>query len=79
VDYFEKASSLDGAVLRDEASLPSEIKHIIPFDSLVIAEGESSKLIRHLGFDRNVTRFAPAIGIIVNCVFNRANSIEKKN
>jgi hypothetical protein len=78
VDYFEKASSPDGAVLRDEASLPSEIKHIIPFDSLVIAEGESSKLIRHLGFDRNVTRFAPAIGVIVNCVFNRANPIEKK-
>jgi len=78
VDYFEKATSLDGAVLRDEASLPSEIKHIIPIDSLVIAEGESSKLIRHLGFDRFVTRFAPAIGIIVNCTFNRANAIEKK-
>jgi len=78
VDYFEKASSVDGAVLRDEVSLPQEIKHIVPFDSLVVAEGESSKLIRHLGFDRYVTRFAPAIGIIVNCVFNRNNSEEKK-
>lgn len=78
VDFFEKASSPDGAVLRDEASFPSEIKHVIPFDSLVIAEGESSKLIRHLGFDRYVTRYSPAIGVIVNCVFNRSNPIEKK-
>jgi len=44
----------------------------------VVAEGESSKLIRNLGFDRNVTRFAPAIGIIVNCTFNRNNPEEKK-
>jgi hypothetical protein len=78
VDFFEKAETSDGAVLRDEASLPSEIKNVISFDSLVIAEGESSKLIRHLGFDRYVTRYAAAIGIIVNCVYNKNNPIEKK-
>jgi len=78
VDYFEKASSLDGAIFRHESELPPEIKHIIPFDSLIVAEGESSRLIRHLGFDRYVTRFGPAIGIIVNCVFNRNNAEEKK-
>jgi hypothetical protein len=78
VDFFEKAMTSDGAILRDQAALPEEIKHVIPFDSLVVAEGESSKLIRNLGFDRCVTRFAPAIGIIVNCNFNRNNSEEKK-
>jgi len=78
VDFFEKAMTSDGAILRDQAALPEEIKHVIPFDSLVVAEGESSKLIRNLGFDRYVTRFAPAIGIIVNCNFNRNNSEEKK-
>jgi len=80
VDYFEKATSLDGAIFRKESSggLPAEINHIIPFDSLVVAEGESSKLIRHLGFDRYVTRFGPAIGIIVNLVFDRSNPVEKK-
>jgi hypothetical protein len=78
VDYFEKSTTSDGAIFRNTESVPSEIKHVIPFDSLVVAEGESSKLIRNLGFDRNVTRFAPAIGIIVNCTFNRNNPEEKK-
>jgi len=31
-----------------------------------------------LGFDRNVTRFGPAIGIIVNCVYDPNISEEKK-
>jgi hypothetical protein len=78
VDFFEKATTKDGAILRNHSELPEEIKHVIPFDSLVVAEGESSKLIRNLGFDRYVTRFAPAIGIIVNVDFNRNNSEEKK-
>jgi hypothetical protein len=78
VDFYEKAATSDGAILRDQSALPEEIKHVVPFDSLVVAEGESSKLIRNLGFDRYVTRMAPAIGIIVNCNFNRNNSEEKK-
>ncbi|KAI9366941.1 hypothetical protein DFJ73DRAFT_891455 [Zopfochytrium polystomum] len=39
---------------------------LIPFDYLFVAEGESSRLIRHLGFDRKVWKFANMIGIVVN-------------
>lgn len=35
---------------------------LFPFSSLIIAEGESSRLIRRLGFSRKVSRFANAIG-----------------
>ncbi|KAI9032936.1 CoA-transferase family III domain-containing protein [Hyaloraphidium curvatum] len=43
---------------------------VIPFDSLVIAEGEASRLIRRLGFSRKVNKFANAIGIVVNLDFS---------
>ncbi|KAI9353640.1 hypothetical protein BDR26DRAFT_913899 [Obelidium mucronatum] len=62
VDFFEPAASNDGAVER-AAPLPA---HAIPFEYLLVAEGESSRLIRHLGFDRKVWKFANMIGIVVN-------------
>ncbi|KAI8612322.1 hypothetical protein BC830DRAFT_1220490 [Chytriomyces sp. MP71] len=36
------------------------------FDYLLVAEGESSRLIRHLGFARKIWRYANMIGIVVN-------------
>lgn len=54
---------------------------VIPFSTLIIAEGESSRLIRRLGFARKVSRFNNAIGIVVNLDFsptaNLASSPER--
>ncbi|KAI8845822.1 hypothetical protein BJ741DRAFT_6643 [Chytriomyces cf. hyalinus JEL632] len=93
VDFFEPASSEDGAVIRSFANARSlesgaapseseEMQHqadvamlrnasesganLVPFDYLIVAEGESSRLIRHLGFSRKIWKFANMIGIVVN-------------
>ncbi|ORY36873.1 hypothetical protein BCR33DRAFT_721800 [Rhizoclosmatium globosum] len=77
VDYFESACSEDGAVVRtldkeEDVDYLSGIgaegskASLIPFDYFFVAEGESSRLIRHLGFDRKVWKFANMIGIVVN-------------
>ena len=86
VDFFEAASSSDGAIVRaacmadciDRLPPADRCGRIIDFNSLVIAEGESSQLVRHLGFDRLVTRYNQAIGIIVNLKFDPNNAAEKK-
>lgn len=77
VDFFEKAVSQDGAIIKSEARLPPSILNIVPFDHLVAAEGESSPLIRNLGFDRFVTRYGPAIGVVVNMKFDPNVAYEK--
>ena len=64
--------------MRNPSDLPAEIQHVVPFEALVVAEGEASPLIRHLGFDRYVTRFGLQIGIVVNMAFDRSNAAEKK-
>ena len=69
VDFFEPALSQDGAIYGGSGSAtsaPPETAATFAFDALLIAEGEASTLTRHLGFDRRVTRFAPAVGIVVN-------------
>jgi hypothetical protein len=48
---------------------------LIPFSVLLIAEGESSRLIRRLGFSRKVSRFANAIGIVCNLDFSSAGGL----
>ena len=64
VDFMEEAESENGALLeRDQ--VPSGA-HEIPFDSLLLAEGESSRMLRNLGFSRKLVRYSQAIGIIVN-------------
>ncbi|KAJ3129902.1 hypothetical protein HK098_007656 [Nowakowskiella sp. JEL0407] len=65
LDYFEAAESQSGGIV-DMQRVKEGVHNLIPFDALLVAEGERSKLIRNLGFDRKVTRFGPAIGIVVN-------------
>eukprot|EP00835_Amoeboradix_gromovi_P006239 NODE_699_length_5074_cov_0.203417.p1 type:complete len:547 gc:universal NODE_699_length_5074_cov_0.203417:3497-1857(-) len=71
VDYYETAISSDGAILRQHSDYKS-----IPFDILMVAEGESSKLIRNLGYDRKISKFGESIGVICNFQFN--NTPEEK-
>ncbi|KAI9208338.1 uncharacterized protein BJ171DRAFT_490981 [Polychytrium aggregatum] len=76
VDYFETALSQDGAVIRSEQHPDLDYlrsrgprARLYPFDCLLVAEGESSRLIRHLGFDRRIAKFGEAIGLVVNLNF----------
>lgn len=64
VDYFEESQSENGALLKEE-EVPKGAM-LIPFDSLLLAEGESSWMLRNLGFDRKLVRFSQAIGVVVN-------------
>jgi hypothetical protein len=68
VDFFERAISDNGAI-KSEPDGHFNSLQIHEFDSLLIAEGESSKLIRILGFDRKLTKYANAIGIVVNMFY----------
>mmetsp|Transcript_10109 Transcript_10109/g.17785 ORF Transcript_10109/g.17785 Transcript_10109/m.17785 type:complete len:598 (+) Transcript_10109:95-1888(+) len=49
----------------------------IPFDALVIAEGEWSQTSKKLGFHKSVDRFSRAIGIVVNLDYDPTNAVEK--
>lgn len=64
VDYFEESQSENGALLGREEVPKGSL--LIPFDSLLLAEGESSWMLRNLGFDRKLVRFSQAIGVVVN-------------
>lgn len=64
VDFFERAESEDGAILETPPS--SDGVRFLPFDSLLLGEGESSWMIRNLGFERKLVRYSQAIGIVVN-------------
>lgn len=66
VDFVEAAESQDGAVLAADALPPGAA--LVPLDALLIAEGERSHMLRNLGFDRKVTRFGPALGLVINLV-----------
>ena len=65
VDFMEYAESQDGAIHRKKWDLPPEAI-VYFFDAIIVAEGESSRLIRKLGFDRKIAKFNEAIGIVVN-------------
>ncbi|KAI8908592.1 hypothetical protein EDD86DRAFT_247747 [Gorgonomyces haynaldii] len=67
VDFFERAESMDGGIYK---SIPEKDYNLYPFESLIVAEGESSRLVRKLGFDRKVQRYNGAIGIVVNLLFS---------
>ncbi|KAI3632268.1 hypothetical protein MIR68_009374 [Amoeboaphelidium protococcarum] len=77
VDFYEKAESQDSAVFNDKAQLSVEQLDMLSkaeqyqFDALIVAEGESSKLIRRLGFDRKVAKYGEAIGIVINLEFSK--------
>jgi hypothetical protein len=69
VDYVERAASQRGAVVPESdvaAAAAGSAPLLLPVDTLLVAEGEASRLIRRCGFDRHVMRYGEAIGIIVN-------------
>ncbi|KAJ3205574.1 hypothetical protein HK099_000762 [Clydaea vesicula] len=72
-DFIEYNSVDDTIILKDldkVNALPNTVE-IIEFNTLLIAEGESSVLIRRLGFDRCITKFNEAIGLVVNLDFTQ--------
>ncbi|KAJ3090307.1 [F-actin]-monooxygenase mical3 [Quaeritorhiza haematococci] len=73
VDFIENADHSDPAIT-DTPAVSDAL--VYSFTSLIVAEGESSRLIRRLGFDRKVTRFNEAIGIVVNLDFSPAAKIK---
>ncbi|KAJ3346645.1 [F-actin]-monooxygenase mical3 [Kappamyces sp. JEL0680] len=78
VDYVEPPLSERGAIATSLDAIPPSAT-LIPFDSIIVAEGQSSRLIRHLGFQRHLQRFANAIGIVVNLDFSQdKNGPERK-
>ncbi|KAJ3167271.1 hypothetical protein HDU87_001699 [Geranomyces variabilis] len=77
VDFLQRALSSDGAVL--SAGQPLDPRAgLIEFDALLVAEGEASTLMRHLGFDRKYARFAEAIGLVINLDFSPAVAAAKR-
>ncbi|KAJ3325948.1 hypothetical protein HDV06_002333 [Boothiomyces sp. JEL0866] len=81
VNYRETAISSEGAISRTEFKYdPALLKNakFAEFNYLYVAEGQSSKLIRNLGFDRKLFRLAQAIGIVVNLDFLNTTGPETK-
>lgn len=72
VDFYERAESENGAILAGPPASSNAIH--LPFDSLLLAEGESSWMIRNLGFDRKLVRYSQAIGIVVNLKLGPSSS-----
>lgn len=71
VNFVEPAAG-EAAVLNDEslARLRGAFERVdlLPVDTLMVAEGERSALLANLGFSRAVTRYASAVGLVVNVV-----------
>lgn len=88
IDYFEKAESQESAIIRSpENAIQNEndlLKNAKRYDvdALIVAEGESSRLIRRLGFDRKIAKYGEAIGIVINLQYSpdasKPGSPEKK-
>lgn len=75
VDFIERARSENGAVLT--TAEPNET--LSPeFDTIFDATGEQSVLTRHLGFQRKVARYGPAVGIVVNANFTKGAKSERQ-
>ncbi|KAJ3021544.1 hypothetical protein HKX48_008306 [Thoreauomyces humboldtii] len=77
VNYVQRAISENGAVLPVDVPLEPQAE-VHEFDALFIGEGENSSLLRHMGFDRLYSRFAEAIGMVVNLEFSPAVTAAKK-
>jgi hypothetical protein len=73
IDFLERAISQDNAItkttFRHDIKLLEQAE-FFEFDTLLIAEGESSRLIRNLGFDRKMAKYNEAIGIVINMEFS---------
>eukprot|EP00834_Sanchytrium_tribonematis_P003171 NODE_115_length_18417_cov_0.666012.p3 type:complete len:544 gc:universal NODE_115_length_18417_cov_0.666012:12582-10951(-) len=83
VDFFEKAISEDSAIFKSPVLRESDADYLkkstlVDFNTLLIAEGESSRLIRRLGFDRKVAKYSEAIGIVVNLEFSSNPTKEER-
>merc|ERR1712115_668118 len=50
----------------------------IPFNSLIVAEGEWSTTTRALGFNKSIDKFGPALGLVINFAHNPKNKMEKR-
>jgi len=50
-----------------------EATEVLPFNSLLVAEGEWSRATRRLGFKKSVDRFKSAIGLVVNLEYDRTD------
>jgi hypothetical protein len=73
IDFLERAISQDDAITK--SSFQHDIQllekaELFEFDTLLIAEGEASRLIRNLGFDRKMAKYNEAIGIVINMEFS---------
>ena len=69
VQELEKLSLVDFYQHSDESAILSHADARlprVPFDHLLLAEGERARLTQRLGFDRRVTRYASAIGLVLN-------------
>ncbi|KAJ3260339.1 [F-actin]-monooxygenase mical3 [Boothiomyces macroporosus] len=81
VNYREAAISAEGAISRAEFKHSPELlksARFVEFNHLYVAEGQSSRLIRNLGFHRKLFRLAQAIGIVVNMDFLNTTGPETK-
>jgi hypothetical protein len=71
VNFVEPAAG-EAAVLTDDAlarlRATFERVDLLPVTTLMVAEGERSALLANLGFSRAVTRYASAVGLVVNVV-----------
>jgi hypothetical protein len=81
VNFYEKAISENYAITSTRFQHDSELltkAELFEFDSLLVAEGESSRLIRNLGFDRQLIKYGEAIGIVINLKFSSSKGPETK-
>ena len=49
----------------------------VPFDAMLIAEGEWSATTRSLGFDKTIDRFTLALGLIINMVYDPSEADQR--
>jgi hypothetical protein len=68
VDFYETCESKTGAIATQKNEYMDKGR-VLEFDNFIVAEGESSKLIRNMGFDRKIFRFAHAVGMVINLFF----------
>ena len=50
----------------------------LPFDALILAEGEASQTCKRLGVNKSVDKFAQAIGLILNMKNDKNDPVTKK-
>ena len=63
-----QASELDATFVPPAEVAPPAEAEVIPFDALLLAEGEWSSTCQRLGFTKNIDKFSQAIGLVINLV-----------